>query len=160
MEQPKYMPQGEPSILTDKDVLEYKLVPGIGFHKPDDGILYYYDTPLMFVAYIEGRQVVVTLLDDDINYPETPRAGWNQWIAILTDDKLLHDINASRKPLRDYWDQNIENWFIHEDWIFKGETSGTRYWASEYKIWKNVPIEDSWKAEPNTYFNIEGKQGD
>jgi hypothetical protein len=148
MEQPKYTPKGEPCIITKDNPLEYKSIPGISFHKDNDGIIYYYDRPLMFIAFIEGRQVIVTLLDDDMNYPDEPRRGWEQYIGIVIDDILLHDIYESRKPVRDYWRNKVPNWFIYR---------GDQVWEHEYKIWKNVPLLESWKAKDNVYLNHEVK---
>jgi hypothetical protein len=153
MNNPEYAPEG---IFTtpNENPLTYKDIPGISFHKPDDGIIYYYDQPLMFVAYIEDQLVIATLLKDEHNYPEKPRKGFEQVIAIAITEETLHKIYNSELPLRRMWDEP-KNWFIQDDWVHNGGGFRDSTWTHKYKVWKNVPYEEDWKQKDNIYLSIE-----
>lgn len=152
MNKPEYMPEGTPELINN-DPLNYRTIPGITFHREGDGILYYYDTPLLFIAYIGDQRVIVTLLDSEFNYPELPRKGWDQYLAIAISDELSLAIANSKVPVRDYWEQKSDNWFIHKDWEYIGEIEGKGEWSTEFKVFKNIPIKEEWKSTAGVVLN-------
>lgn len=150
LDPPDFMPAGQPSGTGTSDVLEYRPVPGVTFHREGDGILLYYDQPLVYVAWHRGRLVVATLSDEGYEGPPESARGWKQTFLVAVDPELLRRVADSEAPFRDLYDRpGAETWFVHEDW----RHLGNRTWESEYRVYDGVPIPDDIKPTPGVFLD-------
>ena len=147
---PTFMPAARPNRTSDTDVLEYRAVPGISFHREGDGIVYYYDQPLVFVAWYGGEMVVATLTDEDYEGPPEQAKGWKQTMLVSVTPEFLHRVYTSELPFRSLYEQpDAKTWFIHEDWQLVGEKT----WAQQIQVFDGVPFPEASKPDPGEYLD-------
>ena len=141
---PEYMPSGEPSRTSDCDVLERRDVPGISFHKEGDGVVHYYDSPVVFVAWYDGVMVLATLVDDDFEGPPAQARGWSQHFLVEVETTSLMEAYSSDADFRSLYERpGARTWFIHEDWRRAGEAA----WERRLRVWDDVPVPDDLKPD-------------
>lgn len=150
LETPPFMPDAPPDRTATADVLEYRKVPGITFFEEGDGIIYYYDQPLVYVAWYEGRMVVATLTDEDYEGPPEQARGWKQTFLIEVEPEFLRRVYESELPFRALYDQpDARTWFVHDDWQHRGDKT----WAHQVKVYDGVPVPDSSKPTAGVYLD-------
>lgn len=150
LEAPSFMPSAPPDRTATADVLEYRRVPGISFHEDGDGIVYYYDQPLVYVAWHEGRMVLATLTDEAYEGPPERARGWKQTFLIEVDAAFLARVHASELPFRALYDQEgTRTWFVHEDWQYAGD----RTWTQQVRVYAGVPFPEASKPDRGVYLD-------
>ncbi len=141
---PEYMPSGEPSRTTDRDVLERRDVPGISYHKEGDGIVHYHDQPVVFVAWYDGVMVLATLVDEDWEGPPAQARGWSQLFLVEAETASLMVAYGSDADFRSLNERpGARTWFLHEDWRRTGEAT----WERRLRVWDGVPVPDDLKPD-------------
>lgn len=147
---PSFMPPGMPGDTATEDVLEQRPVPGISFHREGDGILFYYDQPLLYVAWYRDRMVLATLTDEAYEGPPERAKGWKQTLLVEIDPDLLAQVANSELPLRAAYDrEGAKAWFVHEDWQYAGEKT----WSRQVRVFDDVDIPDSMKPTPGVHLD-------
>lgn len=147
---PSFMPAGLPTLSSDRDVLEYRAVEGIGFHDANDGVLYYYDAPLVYAAWFQGQLVVATILDEDSEQRGDRAKGWKQSLLLTVDLPFLIRVYESELPFRALYERpGMRTWFVHEDW----KKVADHEWIHHYRVFADVPVPEDAKPLPGVFLD-------
>lgn len=147
---PDFMPLGEPTRTSTEEVLEHRKVPGITFHDQDDGVIYYYDQPILYVAWYQDRMVVATLMDEGYEGPPESAKGWKQTLLVEVAPELLMRAYNSEVPLRALYDApGARASFVHEDWRHNGDQT----WSRQIRVFEDFAIPDSMKPSAGVHLD-------
>lgn len=144
------MPAGKPALVSSEEVLEFRKVSGISFHKEGDGVIFFYDAPLIYVAWYRGHMVVATVTDDGYEGPRERATGWKQTLLVETSPEFLMRVYDSEIPLRALYEQpSTRAWFVHEDWSHRGD----RTWDRSIQVFDGFEVPDSMKPAPGVHLD-------